>query len=397
MSQDGPRFYNAYQLHKSIGILILLLTLVRVVQRLAMQRPAPLEGGWAGRLAHWGHIGLYAFMVAAPLTGWLLVSTAAIRVPTLLFGILPWPHLPISQALHGISKNAHEVFAWIGAALIVAHLAGAARHVLILRDGLLWRIVPARSSALATMLIAMVGSAAIAGIALPRALGSKSTAMAATQPPSPVMSTPLRAAEPALPDPSTAADPVANIATPEAVEAPVADQPAPVQPADWYILPGKSLRFSVGIDGGGLDGRFGEWSGTIRMDPDNPQTAQIDIDIDLSSLTMDDATQRDTALGDGFLNASRNSRATFRSTAVRRTDGNRYTATGTLVLNGTSKPQTIAFTLSGSGDKRRVTGSGRIAREAFGVGTQDIGFTLAPEVAIDFAFDAERRSLPATR
>jgi hypothetical protein len=60
------------------------------------------------------HVLLYAFMIGAPLTGWAMVSTDASRIPTLLYGTIPWPHLPLPHAINEPMEETHELLAWIG-------------------------------------------------------------------------------------------------------------------------------------------------------------------------------------------------------------------------------------------------------------------------------------------
>ena len=81
MPKDESGF-AAYQLHKSIGIAILLLTLARLAWRLVRRPPPPLERGLGGVLATAVHWGFYAVLILGPLTGWLVVSTAPVQVPT---------------------------------------------------------------------------------------------------------------------------------------------------------------------------------------------------------------------------------------------------------------------------------------------------------------------------
>src|SRR3990170_7268540 len=126
------RGFALFQLHKSVGITILLLTLARLVWRLTHRPPPAGEGGFNGFLAKAVHTLLYVFMVGMPLTGWAVVSTSRIQVPTLFWGVMPWPHLPISNALHDLAEETHEILAWTGIALILLHVAGALRHQFLL-------------------------------------------------------------------------------------------------------------------------------------------------------------------------------------------------------------------------------------------------------------------------
>src|SRR5690606_37188184 len=93
-----------------------------------------------------------------------------IKVPTLLFGTIPWPHLPLPDSLGEASEEAHELLAWLGLVLIALHVAGALRHHFLLNDGLLQRMAPHRSLAALSGLVAL--GIAIAGATLMLAGGS---------------------------------------------------------------------------------------------------------------------------------------------------------------------------------------------------------------------------------
>src|SRR5688572_11653385 len=106
---EGPSGFDEYQLHKSVGVTILVLTLARLAWRLTHRPPPPVELGWGGFLAKSVHTGFYVFLIAMPLTGWAIVSTSRIEVPTVLWGVLPWPHLPLSRGLGDLAEEAHEL------------------------------------------------------------------------------------------------------------------------------------------------------------------------------------------------------------------------------------------------------------------------------------------------
>lgn len=378
MPRDASGF-ALFQLHKSVGITVLLLTLVRIGWRLAHKAPPAVEGGVGGMLAKAVHALLYVFMLGAPLTGWALVSTATIKMPTLVFGVLPWPHLPLGAAIHEPMEELHELLAWMGLALIVLHILGALRHQFLIKDNLLRRMGPGGSSALAGLL----GLAVVAvyfGTGLSLSDGRKPAAETAEQAPMPTgTATPsVIAATPAAP------------ATAEPTETPVAeDTTAAGPPPTWAIQPGGRLGFTIDNGGETIRGSFADWSGTISFDPDQPDNApDIRIAVKLASASLGDATMDGMVQDGDFFASAANPTATFRSTQVRQNGTNRYTASGTLSLKGASKPQTVTFTLSGSGMKRKVTGTGSINRTAFGVGTGDSAANLASTVALSFSFDA---------
>lgn len=377
----GAKAFAQYQLHKSVGILILLLTLLRLGIRFALPRPQPVEKGLPGTLAAAVHVGLYAFMLGAPLTGWMLVSTAKIKVPTLLFGVVPLPHLPLPDAFGPISSGAHEVMAVLGIALIVLHVLGALRHHWLLRDRLIYRMTPAASWLVTVLLVALLPLGWVAGRAM--LAPSPSTA-------------PLPKEVAAMPAPVpqenslAAAQPLGNEVAAADVEQKVEEQSedASGPPPAWTIQPGGRLEFTATYGSDSYRGSFADWSGDIVMDPEKPETATIKIDVDMSSVTMSDATQNTMVKGDDFFSAAQFAKAVFRSDNVRKTGTSTYQAEGTLSLKSVSAAQTLRFALSGSGERRKVTGSAEVDRLRHNIGTGPTAQGISPAVTVNFSFDA---------
>lgn len=151
-----PNAFQFFQLHKSIGFVVLALAVLRLVWRLANPSPKLPEGMHPlERLgAHLGHAGLYALLFAMPLTGWLMVSASPWGIPTVVFNVLPVPHLPVPEALgsqeqaEGFFKLLHAYGAYLLIALVVVHVAAAFKHHVIARDDTLKRMLttaPAKS------------------------------------------------------------------------------------------------------------------------------------------------------------------------------------------------------------------------------------------------------------
>jgi cytochrome b561 len=138
-----PTSFAVSQFHKSIGISILLLSLVRLGWRLA-HPPAPLPATmtpWERELARVVHVGFYVIMIAMPLTGWIMVSAGRTATPFLLFGQIPWFNLPLQHLAapvkavwHDIGENGHGILAKVIYVLLVLHVAGALKHQLFSRD-----------------------------------------------------------------------------------------------------------------------------------------------------------------------------------------------------------------------------------------------------------------------
>jgi cytochrome b561/polyisoprenoid-binding protein YceI len=374
------RTFGLVQLHKSIGISILVLSLARLAVRFAKPRPAAAEGGATGALAKIVHAGLYVFMIATPLSGWAIVSTSKLKIPTLLFGAIPLPHLPLPRAMHEGAESAHGLLVWMGLALFLLHVAGAARHHALFRDGLIYRMTPVRSALVMWALIALIplglfGAKALTGFAPPP------KAVAASAPPAAAAPAPTAEGPVAAPAPEAA---VANAA--ENSTAPAETGPPP----HWTVVPGGSLTFALGNDGEAVTGSFSRWTAAIAMDPEHPESAKLRVDVDVASAAMGDPTQQQMVGGSDFLDSAAHPKAVFQASGAERTGADSYRAAGTLTLKGVSAPQTIRFTLKGSGDSRRVSGSATIKRSAYGVGVGDSAASLDPEVKLTFAFSATR-------
>jgi cytochrome b561 len=137
------------QLHKSIGITVLLLTLIRMAWRLTHKAP-PLPAempAWEKLVANLAHLGLYGFMLAIPLTGWMIVSISPLNIPTVLYTLLPWPHLPKEAILNtGVTPElvagAHQLLAYGALALAALHAGAALRHHFVVKDDVLLRMTP---------------------------------------------------------------------------------------------------------------------------------------------------------------------------------------------------------------------------------------------------------------
>lgn len=155
----AAQVFKAYQLHKSIGLTILVLSVVRLVWRLTHRFPPLPEHmpGWEKAAARVSHVALYALILALPITGWIYVSAGwnpqmniPFPVPTLWFGLFEWPHLPGIADMPdpdraktaGRAIATHAYLAWGAIALVALHAAAALKHHFFDRDDVLARMVP---------------------------------------------------------------------------------------------------------------------------------------------------------------------------------------------------------------------------------------------------------------
>jgi cytochrome b561 len=122
--------FLAYQLHKSVGLLVFSLVLVRLLLRAT--RPAPELVGLGPRMRRFARLGqgaLYALLLAVPVLGWLAGQAAAGPVPTTLFLVIPVPHvLDPDPALYAWLRPVHQFAAYALIALAAAHALLALKH-----------------------------------------------------------------------------------------------------------------------------------------------------------------------------------------------------------------------------------------------------------------------------
>jgi cytochrome b561 len=144
--------FDLYQLHKSVGIAVLALSVARLLWRLFDPVP-PLPVSlkrWEAALARATHIGFYVLVVVLPLSGWMMVSASIWNIPTVVFGLFTLPHLPVLGSLQDKKpvedalKEVHEALAIGIFMLLLLHVAGALKHHFVLRDDTLARMLPRR-------------------------------------------------------------------------------------------------------------------------------------------------------------------------------------------------------------------------------------------------------------
>jgi len=137
--------FQMYQWHKSLGITLLIAFFLRLAVRLRVTHPAfpasmkPLEV----RMAKLGHAALYFWMLALPFSGWVMVSSSKLGLPTILWGWVEWPHLPGIQAngaIRSFAGEAHELLAYALIGLIALHVAAVIKHAVIDHENLLPRM-----------------------------------------------------------------------------------------------------------------------------------------------------------------------------------------------------------------------------------------------------------------
>jgi len=131
--------------HKSLGVLLLALAVLRIAWRWI--NPTPAAPGampaWQRNAARLTHAALYLLLLAIPLSGWLLIS--AENVPFRVFWLVPWPSLTgPDEAIADMAEDAHEILATGLLWLLALHVGAALKHHFVDHDGVLANMLRGR-------------------------------------------------------------------------------------------------------------------------------------------------------------------------------------------------------------------------------------------------------------
>ena len=134
----GPRV-NAYNLHKSIGMSILLLMVIRLAWRATHSPPAlPTIPAWQVRAAHINHWLLYTCLFVQPVSGYL--GSVFSGYPVRYFGVLLPAWAAKNEPLKDLLSTVHLVNSWLLMAAITIHVLAALKHHIVDGNGLLHRM-----------------------------------------------------------------------------------------------------------------------------------------------------------------------------------------------------------------------------------------------------------------
>jgi cytochrome b561 len=131
------KFEIFYPWHKSFGMLVLILVLVRLVARMRSAVPALPAGiaPWEARMAKIGHVALYALMILVPCMGYSLSSSYTQSDGVYFFGVNLPELLPKNDARFAVFQALHRYLAYTLGALVVLHVLGALKHRFIDTSG----------------------------------------------------------------------------------------------------------------------------------------------------------------------------------------------------------------------------------------------------------------------
>ena len=369
-----PRF-TVFQLHKSFGLTILLLSVARLVWRL-MNPPPAMPAHLAGLekfAAKAAHVLFYVLIIVLPLTGWAVVSSSSTGLPTHFFGLFTWPHLPLPTGAetHELFEESHELLAYGAIGLIALHVAGALKHQILDKTDLIGRMAPGLFGPTDPPREKGRGVVAAAGAPVVLALAALAGGMALNG-----SATPAVSAEDAL----AAAD--------------LGDDGAPDAAGwTWAVNQNQSaIRFAGDQSGSPFEGVFRDWSARIVFNPDDLTAARLRAVVNVASAVTGDSFVDEALPTGSWFDASNHPRATFEADAIRSTGVGAYEADGELTMRGVTQPVTLPFTLEIDGTSARAEGAVTLDRRAYGLGTDDTDNdeAVSGEIEVTITIVAER-------
>lgn len=345
-----------FSLHKTLGVTVFFVALLRILWALTQTKPGllnnekPMES-FLAELVHWT---LYAALVLVPLTGWIHHAS------TTGFAPIWWPlgqNLPFVPKSEGVAETfaaLHIIFERVLVVSILLHVAGALKHHFIDKDPTLRRMwfgdtdlpetAPHRKRR-SPMIVA--GLAYVAAIGIGAGMGLFAPHNAPAQ-----------------------------AATLETVE------------SQWQVQDG-SIAIGVVQLGSNVSGTFSDWTAAINFDEAGREGlhGDVTVEIAISSLTLGSVTGQ--ALGPDFFHAEAFPSAIFSANILAVDTG--FVADGTLSIKGTEMPVSLPFDLAIDGDTATMTGAAVLDRRDFKIGQNYPDETsLNFAVSVDIALTAKR-------
>ena len=320
--------------HKSVGITILVLALVRILWRFRNKPPALPASmpRWQVLSSHISHWSLYALLFLIPLSGWLMSSASAYSVSW--FNLIQLPDFVApNPELKETLEEIHEFLANLLAAIALLHIAAALKHAIIDKDGVLSRMSSAATVALfAAVIVLGVYTLGLPGKQAPAATSSTSNA-------------------------ATAAS---------AADEPVASSTLPVWNIDYEA---SFIHFTGDQAGAEFDGVWQDWDAKLQFSPDDLAGSRFDVTIRTAAVeTQDD--DRDATLSDPeWFDPKNFPEAHYRASRFSDNGNGEFVAHGQLSIKDNAAPVDLVFKVDSSGNERVLTGSAELLRLDLGVGT----------------------------
>ncbi|HVZ30379.1 MAG TPA: YceI family protein [Asticcacaulis sp.] len=394
LDPHGPHIVNLVFWHKSVGLSILLLSLLRIAIRVAYKvPPEPPMPAWQLWIAKALHFSFYLVMIGMPLSGWAMVSTSARDIP--FFGLFHWPHFPGVPIEAGMEGPTHETFETIHKliaklliyGMIPLHVLAALKHQFIDKDEVVEHMVPGLKPEpiLNWRWLIPVGVVVLAvGTAEGIYRGG------------PVKAEPAESSSPTAASVEADMESVTTesvVLSKQAGVASSAESSASVAAVtSWTVdKAATKIAFTTSFEGEAINGGFSGYTAQISFDPEQLPKSHVEVTIDLASVNSGDNDRDTTLKSDSFFNIAVTPKAVFEAKSFTKKDATHFVAHGKLTLHGTTKPVELPFTLTIKDGTANMSGSTTLDRTAFGVGSGDYAATdnVPAAVKVDITLKAK--------
>ena len=344
--RKGPDAITWFDLHKSIGITILVLAMLRLIWRAFDPHPraVPTMPAWQVAAAKAGHSLLYALLFAVPLSGWWFDSVEGLR-PMMWFGMFEVPHLVAPDpSIRRFAHEVHEYLFWTLIVVAAGHALAALVHHFFDKDATLTRMLPLKARALLASAMVLLIAALFAVPPVVQLLNPRG--------PRPAEAMRSEDTQPAAATPSPAA----------------ASTPA-AQARAWTVDKAQStLGFKGVYQGDGFDGRFKRFDATIHYDETDLAGSKFDVSIDLASADTSNESRDETLKGDDFFATSKFPKAHFVTTSFEKAADGSVVAHGQLTIRDKTAPVALKVTFAATGSNATLDVDTVLKRADFGLG-----------------------------
>lgn len=357
LDEADPLRFSLTQWHKSFGFTILLLTVARIIWRLNHKPPVlPTQiKSWQKTVSAITHFLLYFLMLALPISGWIMVSASPLNISTILFQVIPFPHLPFLGALANkaeISDLFHEIHhlsSGIMIALLLLHIGAALVHRLVYRDFVMERMAPHWKSEKTKQglgLIAGCIGAVLLGLFLIDAIQKHENA------------------NPAV---------IAANSQGQSQSKSVSSQ----------------VNFKLVLMGEDIEGSFSESSVILNLSNESSKGPSLSAIVQTASANTTNPQINDSLPSPDWFDVAQHPEATFVSTEIDTASEASWMVNGSLTIRGTTKP--VSFTLNFDQANKVAQGAFTINRLDFAIGAEEqaddsiAGFNV--EIGFDFPIE----------
>ena len=374
-------------LHKSVGILILLLSFVRLgirfIYKAPPEPPMPAWQAWAAKSLH---VLFYVAMIGMPLTGWAMVSSSAREIP---FFFMQWPHLPVPHGSH----DTFEFFHKLGAKILIygmipLHVAAALKHQFVDKDEVIEHMVPGLKPrpVMNWRWVVPVGVVLLA-VGLGEFLDRGTPQSGGEAPPA------APAQDSAMTSDVADSASTSSSATSSSASSSSSSSSSVAAVTAWTVDKAASkIAWSTTFQGEAINGGFAGYSAQIAFDPDKLDKSHVKVSIDLSSVASGDNDRDGTLKSDQFFNVSSFPKAVYEASKFTKTDATHFVAHGKLSLHGVSKPLDLSFALTIKDKDADMSGTADLDRTAFSVGSGDYAKTDAIPAIVKVAITVKAKA-----